>query len=554
MLRQITVKNFILIDELTLDFPKGMSVFTGETGAGKSLLIDAISVLIGERASSSMVRTHSDAAWVEGVFEIEPSSPAGLLAQSIGADPTDVIVFSRSISRDGKSVARVNGKITPLSVIKEILSSVVDIHSQHDTQYLLNDKFHESLLDEFSNHTELLEETKRLYRNYATLMQDVKSKSEHEFNVDDIDYLQFQIQEIESFSPTVEDYQECMITQKQMMSFEKISQVTSSSIDLLDGSEGVKEKLFEVSRLLSGVHEEEKLQQYGSSLESLYYQIDEITHDLSSFFDTLSFDESILNHVQQRLYEYGKLKRKYGPSIEDILLKKQEFEERVYMIEHRQDILEKLKANMDASYQLFVKSAKQLSESRKTSAKLLQIEIVEHLKQLQLPFAAFEVHFDSKEASPTGLDKVSFLISMNPGEPLRPLSKVASGGELSRLMLGLKAIFTRLQGIKTVIFDEIDTGVSGVVASKIGLKMRTIASDVQVLSVSHLASVAAYADTHFLVQKTQDQLTTTDIVACDDTSRLQQMALMASGSTSEAALLAAKELFDFAQREVTVNT
>lgn len=554
MLRQITVKNFILIDELSLDFPKGMSVFTGETGAGKSLLIDAISILIGERASSSMVRTHSDTAWVEGVFEIEPTSSAGQLCQSIGADPHDVIVFSRSISKDGKSVARVNGKITPLSMIKEILSSVVDIHSQHDTQYLLNDKYHESLLDEFASHKNLLDETKRLYRVYASLAQDVKSKSEHEFNVDDIDYLQFQIQEIESFSPTVEDYQECMLTQKQMMSFEKINQVTSSSIELLDGSEGVKEKLFEVSRLLSSLHEEEQLQQYGSQLESLYYQIDEITHDLSSYFDTLSFDESVLNQVQQRLYEYGKLKRKYGPSIEDILLKKEEFEERVYMIEHRQDILEKLKADMEASYQQYVQSANQLSESRKAKAIDLQSEIVEHLKQLQLPFATFEVSFEHKEASATGMDKVSFLISMNPGEPLRPLNKVASGGELSRLMLGLKAIFTRLQGIKTVIFDEIDTGVSGIVASKIGLKMRTIASDVQVLSVSHLASVAAYADTHFLVLKTQDQLTTTDIVACDDASRLHQMALMASGSTSEAALLAAKELFDHAQHEANHRT
>ena len=544
MIRQITVKNFVLIDEVSLDLSLGMSVFTGETGAGKSLLIDAIGLLCGDRASSQLIRKNAQSAFVEGVFEISPFSKAGQICKDFDIDSSDLIIISREIFSDGKSTSKINHRLTPLSVVRELTAAMIDIHSQHDSQYLLNDKYHLSLLDEFIGENETFETVKEKYKEWNALVLEVNEKSSNEYNVSDLDYLNFQIQEIESFNPSQDDFDALEQKQRQLMAFEKISKLANASMNLLDESDGVKEKLFESFKSLSGCHEDGTLVDMSSQLESLYYQIEDIAEELNHHLSTLEFSEDDLNIIQQRLFEYGKLKRKYGNAIDLIVKKKDEFKERVYTIENRQDVLEALIKERDSAYEAYQKASEKLSNLRKEHAKHLQSEILLHLNDLQLENTRFVIEISESKPSANGMDKVVFVISTNPGEPLRPLSKVASGGELSRIMLGLKAIFTKLQGISTIIFDEIDTGVSGLIATKIGQKMHSLSKDAQILTVTHLAQVAACGDEHYLVSKVaKDETTLTFIENLSESKRIEQLALIASGTTSDKALTAARELY-----------
>lgn len=544
MIRQITVKNFVLIDEISLDLSLGMSVFTGETGAGKSLLIDAIGLLCGDRASSQFIRKNANSAFIEGVFEISPLSKAGLLCKEYDIDTTDVIIISREIFADGKSTSKINHRLTPLSVVRELTSAIIDIHSQHDSQYLLNDKYHLSLLDEFIGDNPLFAAVKEKFQQWNALVLDVNEKSSNEYNADDLDFLNFQIKEIESFNPSHADFDALEQKQRQLMAFEKISKLANSSLNLLDESEGVKEKLFESYKSLSACIEDGILIDLSRQLETLYYQIEDITEELNHHLSALEFNEDDLNTIQQRLFDYGKLKRKYGNSIDLILKKKDEFSNRVYTIENRQDVLEALIKKRDAAFLEYQKAANELSVVRKTQSSHLQNEILSHLKDLQLENTRFVIEISDNKPSVNGNDKVVFVISTNPGEPLRLLSKVASGGELSRIMLGLKAIFTKLQGISTIIFDEIDTGVSGVIATKIGQKMHSLSKDAQILTVTHLAQVAACADEHYLVSKqANEESTSTFIEGLNEQKRIEQLAMISSGTISEKALTAARELY-----------
>lgn len=544
MIRQLTVKNFVLIDEISLDFSYGMSAFTGETGAGKSLLIDAIGLLCGDRASNQFIRKNAVSAFIEGVFEISPQSKAGQLCQSYDIDSSDVIIISREIFTDGRSSSKINHRLTPLSVIRDLTSAMIDIHSQHDSQYLLNDKYHLSLLDEFIGPHELFLQVKEKFEIYDALENEVKDKSSNEYNTDDLNFLNFQIQEIDSFRPAQADFDELELRQRKLMAFEKLNKLATSSINLLEDSDGVKEKLFESFKNLLSCHEDPILLELGQQLESLYYQIEDVTDSLNHHLSSLEFSEDDLNIIQQRLFDYGKLKRKYGNSIDLILKKRDEFADRVYTIEHRQDVLQDLIARKDKAFADYQRYAADLNCLRKEKALVLQQTILNHLKDLQLENTRFVIEISDGKPGRLGNDKVVFMISTNPGEPVRPLSKVASGGELSRIMLGLKAIFTKLQGISTIIFDEIDTGVSGMIATKIGLKMHSLSSVAQVLTVTHLAQVAACADEHYLVSKhSETDATSTVIVPLDESQRIEQLALISSGTVSDKALNAARELY-----------
>ncbi len=544
MIRQLTVKNFVLIDEISIDLSFGMSVFTGETGAGKSLLIDAIGLLCGDRASNQYIRKNAASSFIEGVFEVSETSKAAEKCREYDIDPSDVIIISREIYTDGRSSSKINHRLTPLSVIRDLTSAIIDIHSQHDSQYLLNDKYHLSLLDEFTGKNELYLTVKSKFEDYDLLVNEVNDKSSNEYNTDDLDFLNFQIREIESFNPSQEDFDALETRQRKLMAYEKLSKLALSSLSLLEDTDAVKEKLFESYKNLLSCHEDPTLMELGSQLESLYYQIEDTADALNHHVSSLEFNEEDLNIIQQRLFEYGKLKRKYGNSIDLIIKKKEEFQDRVYTIENRQDVLEELIKKRDIAFDEYQKASLALTSLRKEKALRLQDAILRHLSDLQLENTRFVIDISTVRPSSLGNDKVVFMISTNPGEPLRPLSKVASGGELSRIMLGLKAIFTKLQGISTIIFDEIDTGVSGVVATKIGQKMHSLSRDAQILTVTHLAQVAACADEHYLVSKeSEDNATSTFISQLHEDERIRQIAMISSGTDSDKALMAARELY-----------
>ncbi len=550
MLLQLSVQNFILIDTLSIEFESGLSVFTGETGAGKSLMVDALTLLSGGRASSSFIGNNHDKASVEGVFLLKENSLAYRLAKEYGYDVDDVLVFTREISKDNKNTCKINHKIVPLSTFKEILDSEIDIHSQHDTQYLLHDKNHLVLLDNYTQNNTLKDEVKDAYKH---LLEARKAKEEVAAMIldeSDRDFLQFQLQELEDFQPSQEDYDQLITKQKQMLSFEKLSTHTNQALSTLNDDGGVLEQVYEAFKQLDSLKEDESLASIASMVLDGYSILEQAKQELSDYVYNLSFDQDTFDEILERLATYDRLKRKHGGSITSLLDKMESISNTLYNIDHHQQILSEAQQKEEVAFAHFNKLAKELSELRKQSALKLSHDIAKHLKDLQLPHAQFDVRFDDNAPSKHGIDKITFYLKTNPGSQFAPLSKIASGGELSRLMLGLKAIFTPLQGCGTIIFDEIDVGVSGAVAAKVGAKMDELSTHVQTFTITHLPVVASYGDQHFNVLKKVDKnKTMVTIEKLDYQNIIKQLALMSSGTTTSESLAAAKVLYDDIQKK-----
>lgn len=540
MIKSIYVKNFVLIDELSLDFPSGYSCFTGETGAGKSLLIDAISILCGARLSSGYVQKGKDKAFIEAAFELSINHPVYSLLSSYGWQIDDeLLIVSREFTSEGKNTCRINHRVTTVSMVKEVASLLVDIHSQHDTQYLLNNRFHLTLLDEYCNENKLLLEVKESYQTYNTEKQKLDHFIEEEASEAELDYLKYQLDEINQVDIQENEIETLEIRQKEMASFDKISNALSNAIQKIDESNF--DCLYEAVKQLEIIDQKE-IAEAKERILDYYYGIDEDLSILKKYYSSLEFDEKEYDQIQSRLYSIQKILRKHGNTYKQYCIVKKQMEERIAFIENRSVFIEKQKQIINEAYQKYLKKAEQLSLIRKNKAKKLEKEIMKQLKELHLPNAQFTVSF-SNVISEMGIDKVEFIISMNAGETLKPLAKVASGGELSRFMLGMKTVFNQLQNIDTIIFDEIDNGVSGNVAYAIGRKMKQIAENAQVFSVTHLAPVAAWANTHYLVMKeTASDQTKTNIKKLNDEERIQELAMISNGSTSASSLMAAKEL------------
>lgn len=554
MLQNLYLKNYILIDELRLDFKSGFSVFTGETGAGKSILIDAIGLLMGDRFTVDMIRHGSDKAVIEAVFTTNSEHVASFLNELNYEFDLNELIISRELTREGRSINRINNRAIPVSLLKEIGQHLVDLHSQNDTQYLLNNRHHLQLLDAYNVDQELLNEVKKRYQVYAKLKNELHEKEKNDLNPDDLDFLTFQFTEIEKANLMMGEDEDLEHQQHLLMSFEKVSSRLSSAINLLDENDGARVKLYEAVKALNHIDELVALQPITATIEELYFNLVEQIETLKVRFNELSFDEDRLSQIQNRLFQINKLKKKYGRSIELILTQHAEIKERIDAIEHREEVLDQLRRDCERAYTHFEQKALTLREARKNKANALETAIVKEIRDLYLEKAQFSINFNEVNANQNGLDFVEFLISMNPGESLKPLIKVASGGELSRLMLGMKVIFNDLQSIETVIFDEIDSGVSGRVATAIGQKMANLARHAQVFSVTHLGQVAACSRTHYLVTKTQaNSLTNTNIIELTEESRIHELAMIASGSSTPNALTAAQELLKHNQGLVNVD-
>lgn len=541
MIQNLYVKNFVLIDELNLDFHSLFSTFTGETGAGKSLFIDALSFLCGARVNTSYIQKGSQQAFIEATISLPQSHPSVHKLEAAGYSlDDDYIIISREINIDGKSIARINNRNVTVSFIKDIMGDVIDIHSQHDSQYLLDNKNHLMLLDRFVNETFLLKQVKEAYQTYRNLQKELDKIENEEYSLDDLEFNKFQLNEITTMDLKDGEVENLEQMQKEMASFEKVSTKLAQAIKLIETSGYAK--LYEAQKELDDI-EQSSITSTKEELLNAYYLVDENVNNLKTYLHSLEYDEEKFNYVQTRLYEIQKLMRKHGHSYEKIMQKKAELETKIASMENRDAyILEKQKA-IEVAYAQFQQIAYKLSEKRKLAAKQLEKQVQKELFDLHLPNAKFFVCFD-KEDSDSGFDKVEFYITMNPGEDPKPLAKVISGGELSRLMLGLKTIFSKLQNIQTIIFDEIDTGVSGNVAYAIGKKMRQLANDAQVFSITHLAPVAAWGNYHYFVEKEViNERTLSRIRQLDENQRILELAAISSNSNSEQAINAAKELY-----------
>ncbi len=547
MLKHLFVKNFVLIDECELDFETGFSAFTGETGAGKSILIDAMSLLAGDRASSTYIKQNADYTLVRGIFDVSDHKQIKeiLIENSIPVDQT--LVLERKIYRDGRSQINVNEKSCTLTTLKECVSHLIDIHSQHDTQYLLNKSSHIRLLDQILGNQELVNEVKDLFECYSEIKKEFNEACNTKYNENDLGFIQSEIDEIERANLLENEDEDLEARQKEFQQFEKTYQKTNASIELLEKEGGISELLYEIIHLLDGT-DSTLLQDQVERLNNYYNEIIDVGDSLKDYVASMNISEEELNELQSRLYEIQRLKRKYGPSIEAILRRKEEMIKQVQLISNRNEYIAEMESKIKEYYDAFYEKAKVLQDKRKVVALSLQTEIEKHCHDLMLPNAKFVIDFQECEANARGIDDIEFYISMNIGEMPRPLTRVASGGELSRLMLALKTIFTRLEGIQTVIFDEIDSGVSGPVATSIGLKMAILARDVQVFSVTHLAQVASCAKNHYFVSKeVMNQMTITQINKLDTEQRIEQLAIISSGSVTPNSLALASELLNKSQ-------
>lgn len=542
MIQNIYIKNFVLIDELSLDFNANFSCFTGETGAGKSIFIDALSLLCGARIQTSYIQKGKEQTVLEATIYIATNHPSYQMLLDQGYESEDnQFIITRTFDRDGKSSAKINHRNTTVAFLKQVLSNVIDIHSQHDSQYLLDSKNHLQLLDEFMSQDTLLKKMEEAYNTYHQIEKQLDQIKNEELNPDDLAFYEYQFAEIDQLQVKENEIENLQARQKEMQSYEKLVVHINHSLDFIQNSK--YENLYNVHKELQHV-DNDMLQDLQQTMLDAYYIVDEKYHDLQSFLSTLAFDENEFNAIQERLFDIQKIFRKYGNTYERVMQKREELMQKMDLFEHREAKIKEVENALEVAKQAFVDEALKVQGLRKKAAIRLEKLIMNELQDLHLMHAKFHIEFRDSFTK-HGLDQIEFHVSMNKGEDLQPLYKVVSGGELSRLMLGLKTIFSRLQNIQTIIFDEIDTGVSGNVAYAIGKKMSKLAQDAQVFSITHLAAVAAWANEHYYVsKKVVNDKTLSVITMLDNHSRIEELASIASNSNSEQALQAAQELYD----------
>ncbi|MEK3890791.1 DNA repair protein RecN [Bacillus sp. FSL K6-3431] len=539
MLQELSIKNFAIIDEISVSFNKGLTVLTGETGAGKSIIIDAVHLLVGGRGSSEFVRHGEKKAEIEGLFYLDEKHPCFAKASEFGIEIEEgMLILRRDIAQSGKSVCRINGKLVTIAVLREIGSTIIDIHGQHEHQELMDESLHLHLLDQFGKEEigKALYDYQEIFVEYDQTAKQMKQLTENEQQMAHrLDLLQFQLQEIQAANLKLNEDEELMGEKGRLTNFEKIFAAIKSGYEGLQGEQRAMDYIgHAMGHLETASDLDDHYVEILDSVATSYYALEDVVGTLRSELDKLEFDPMRLNEVESRLDEINQLKRKYGTTVEEIIEFSAKVEEEIELIINRDVRINQLESKLSSLKEDLLLEGKQLSDLRKKWSKRLTKAIHHELKQLYMDKTIFEPIFkaSANEVSfkQDGIDEVAFYISTNPGEPLKPLSKVASGGELSRMMLALKTIFSKHQGITSIIFDEVDTGVSGRVAQSIAEKIHQVSSHSQVLCISHLPQVAAMADTHLLISKNINAgRTKTNLCILNKEEKIKEIGRMISG-------------------------
>ncbi|OCA91041.1 DNA repair protein RecN [Bacillus sp. FJAT-27225] len=538
MLTELSIKNFAIIEALSVSFEKGLTVLTGETGAGKSIIIDAIHLLVGGRGSAEFVRHGEDKAEIEGLFLLDDQThPCLEKALEFGIEIEDsMVVLRRDIHLSGKSICRVNGKLVTLSVLREIGGTLVDIHGQHEHQELMNEALHLPLLDQFGSADiqPALDTYQGTYRQYEDTLSKLRKLSENEQQMAHrLDLIQFQLEEISNANLRPNEDEELAEEKQRLGNFEKIYEAIQSGYTALKGDSRALDWAGEaMAQLEDAAALDPEYKDLSESVSNSYYVLEDAAATLRNSLDTLEYDPQRLSEIEDRLTEINQLKRKYGRTIGEILAYEERIKVEIDALQNKETHIGKLEKELSKFRQQLTKEAARLTAARRKWADKLTKLIHKELKDLYMAKTVFEIRFgkESQQFTRAGIDKVEFFISTNPGEPLKPLSKVASGGELSRIMLALKSIFSKHQGVTSIIFDEVDTGVSGRVAQAIAEKISRVASGSQVLCISHLPQVAAMADTHLFISKiTKGGRTKTSVVPLNEQEKIVEIGRMISG-------------------------
>lgn len=522
MLLQINIKNFALIENLSINFDDGFNVLTGETGAGKSILIDAINFVLGGKFNKDIIRTGENSTFVEAIFTIDFTNENIIDAlKELDIEYDDLIIISRESYNSGRSIIKINGKTVILSALKRISELLIDIHGQHENVRLLNSATHITYLDNFCL-DELKEPLKEYTSNYDKLQYIIHKIQELEYGEEDkekiVSYIKFQIDEIEKSKLYVGEDEELNEKINILTNSEKISRVLNKSYEALYNGNEESPSLYDsldylIKELRSIENTVKKVKDISDSLEEAYYNIEQNISEIRSIKDNYNYDANELEEANSRIYEISRLKKKYGDSVEDILAYKNKLLEDYENIINKAEIIDKLNKEKKAIAEKCMEIAGRMHDIRIKNAMILEKSIKEELSYIGMGKSTFKVSIIKEESlRSNGLSKVQFLISTNPGEPLKALDKIASGGELSRIMLSLKSVFVDKDNIPTVIFDEIDTGISGAVAQRVAEKMYKISQKHQVFCVTHLPQIASMSDIHYSVSKKVDKDKTYTIV------------------------------------------
>lgn len=549
MLLEISIKNFAIIESISLNFEKGMTVLTGETGAGKSIIIDAMNMMLGARATTEVIRHGAPKAEIEGLFSIESNRALEEIFDEQGLELSDEIIIRREILQNGRSISRVNGQMVNLSVLRTIGQQLVDIHGQHDQEELMRPHRHIQMLDEFGDTSffELKEAYQMSFDNYRRMRKQVldikKNQQEHKAR---IEMLEFQMAEIEAANLKAGEDVTLNQERDRLLNHKHIADTLTNAYSMLDN-----EEFSSLANVRSAMNDMESLEEFdpeyreiSGTLSESYYVLEDITKRLESIIDDLDFDGNRLMQVESRLDLIHTITRKYGGSVDDVLEYFAKITDEYNLLTGNNLSSEDMEIELKKLEKNLVDLAGQVAQARHKIAQDLEAEIKQELQDLYMEKAQFQVRFSQGKFSREGNESVEFYISTNPGEDFKPLVKVASGGELSRLMLAIKSAFSRKEGKTSIVFDEVDTGVSGRVAQAIAQKIHKIGQHGQVLAISHLPQVIAIADNQFFIEKVSDENSTVSTVRLLTVEeRIEEVAKMLAGeNVTEAALTQAREL------------
>lgn len=554
MLNQLSIRNVAVIDKLDINLHDGVSVLTGETGAGKSIIIDSINMILGDRANKELVRYGTDKAVVQAVFDA-PKSVINVLEENDIDVEDETVIITRQVTKEGKSAARINGMVVTLNILREISDRLINIHGQHDNQALLTPIRHITFLDAYADNEEYINRYKDILSKKREIEKKISSlEMDEQEKMQRIDLLEYQVTEIKKAS--LEKGEEDDLREQRDI-YTNAGQITKSVneayMNLYEGDEiqsaydGISiavNEIFQISDL------NPQLKSIYDTLNEIMYSLEDTAHEIKEFGETVEFDEQTLNEIEERLDLISRLKRKYGNSIEEILEYLKKAESELNDIKLSDERTNELKEELKNITKELKEKGNVLTQRRENAAKVLEENIEKSLHELNMEKSKFKVNIENDGTFyDNGMDKVEFLISTNPGEPLKPLVKIASGGELSRVMLAIKSILADSDGVDTMIFDEIDTGVSGKAAMSIAKKLAVIAKNKQVICITHLPQLTAMADNHYLIQKNTDgELASTTLKELDEEGRELELArIIDGGEVTELALSHAKQMLENAK-------
>lgn len=561
MILELYMKNCALVDELRLSVDNNLNILTGETGSGKSIIIDALGLCLGEKYDRSFLRKGTEKGLVECVFYSENSQLKKILDENdIDIEDDNLLVITRLIYSDGKSTARVNGRTVKVSLLKEISSTLIDIHGQHQNQALFNKDTHLKFIDLFGEDKikPIRDDYKSIYANYIELKKSLNTLTENKDDMQiqrEIDLLKFQINEIETANLDRDEYEELLKQREVYRNGEKIfNNLNLSYENLYNGQINVVDLIGSALSELNSISKYDKiLSDYSENIERIMYELQDISRDIRNYKDSIDFEPYQLEQIELRVDEINNLRRKYGDKIEDIFTYYENMKDRLDEILNRDEKVEELKKQISEIENVLLEKSSKLTKIRKEVASELESILLMELESLNMKNIVFKVNFDQTSFTYNGIDNIEFMISFNLGEDVKPIYKVASGGEMSRFMLAFKTILADIDNIDTLVFDEIDTGISGIAAQIVGEKLSSIASKKQIICITHLPQIAAHADTHYCIEKnTSEDRTFTSIRKLGDIQRRDEIARLIAGSNiTEKTMEHASEIIELSKRSDT---